>query len=263
MRSAVRALLALLLMSGTAFAFDPLRAAGIESHPGAQLPLDRNFRDENGTVVTIRALMHGKPALLVPVQHNCPNLCGITLGNLLQSIAAQAKKPGRDFTVIAFGIDPKEGPGDAAASRDRLLAAFPTFPKGAIHALTGGAPDIAAVTQALGYRYAWDDRLGQYDHVAATAVITPGGKLSHWLYGVAPEPNDIELALTEASSGTVSSWGDRILLLCYHYDPVHGRYSSDILNILRGLAGLTAAVLALVLARFVYREFRKPAEHPR
>jgi protein SCO1/2 len=182
----------------------------------------------------------------------------VTLASLLQAIAAQSFRPGRDFSVVAFGIDPKEKPVDSASSLGRLLADFPAFPRSAISGLTGKADDIAAVTKALGYRYAWDPQLGQYDHVAATAVLTAGGRLTHWLYGIAPDPQDLKLALTEAGQGQIGSWTDQVILLCYHYDPVTGRYGGIIWIALRTFGVLTLVAILGVIGHALYRE-RHPA----
>lgn len=259
MTRAMLVLIFLLLLGAEAGAdsgriLDPFHAAGIDRRPGAEVPLDRPFRDETGRSATLRAFGGGRPILLVPVQHNCPNICGVTLAGLLQAIGAQDLRPGRDFTTLAFGIDPMETPGDAAGSLKRLLGEFPALPGGAVHALTGTPADIAAVTGALGYRYAWDAQLGQFDHVAAVAVLTPEGRLARWLYGVTPDPRDLKLALTEAGQGRIGTWTDQLLLFCYHYDPATGRYSSIIWILLRVLAAATVITMLALIGRSVLRE---------
>jgi protein SCO1/2 len=242
--------------AGPALALDPLTAAGIDRKPDARVPFDLAFKDESGVDTTLRRLADGKPILLVPVQHHCPNICGITLSGLVQAVAGQGLRPGADFAVVAFGIDPKEGPRDAADSLARLHAPFP------IHGLTGNAEDVAAVTTALGYRYAWDPQLQQYDHVAATAVLAPDGRLARWLYGVAPEPRDLNLAVVEAGQGETGTWTDQIILLCYHYDPATGRYSSLIWTALRLLGAAMAVILALTIGLAVYRDHRTAGGRP-
>jgi len=253
-------LLALLLLcwsaTGSAWGLDPLKSAGIDRKPNVRIPFDLAFKDESGAGTTLRRLAAGKPLLLVPVQHHCPNLCGLTLAGLLQATKGQDLQPGADFTIVAFGIDPKETPPDAQDSLGRLLQAFPSFPRTAIHGLTGESADIAAVTGALGYRYTWDAQLAQFDHVAAIAVLTPDGGLARWLYGVAPEPRDLHLALIEAGRGETGSWADQLILLCYHYDPATGRYSNTIWIALRALAALTLAGIAVLIGHAVYREHR-------
>jgi protein SCO1/2 len=221
--------------------FDPFAAAGVDEHPGAQVPLDATFRDQAGAAVTLRQLAGGRPILLVPVQHRCPNLCGFTLDGLAQALRAQGARPGRDLTLVAFGIDPAEQTADAAISEARLTHAL-GHPDG-VYALTGPAPQVGAVTQALGYRYAWDPRLSQYAHVAAAAVLTPNGKLAGWVYGVRPPPAVLARALDAARRGGVAALGDRLILLCYHYDARTGRYDPLAMTLLRG--GAATAVVAL------------------
>jgi len=240
--------------------FDPFGVATIDARPGAQIPLDLPFQDETGRTVTLRGLAHGRPILLAPVQHRCPNICIATLEGLARVLRGQTARPGRDVEVVAFGIDPREGPADAAVSARRLEAGL-AGPAG-VAALTGPASRIAQVTQALGYRYAWDTRIGQYAHVAAVAVLSPGGRLSGWLYGVAPPPTLVHAAIAAAARGGVASLGERLLLLCYHYDPVSGRYDVLVMDLLGGAAALTALTLAGFIGLMLLRERRARSAPP-
>jgi protein SCO1/2 len=239
-----------------AAAFDPFSATGIDQKPDAFIPLDQPFRDEAGRIVTLRQLGGGKPILLAPVLHNCPNICGVTLSGLMEAVQGQPFRPAADFTIIAFGIDPREGPKEASASLDQLKRRFPWLANDGLHALTGEASAIHDVTDALGYRYAWDPDIGQYAHDAAVAVLTPDGRLSRWLYGLAPTSGDLKLALTEAGEGRIGNWKDRLLLLCYHYDPLTGRYSSLVLIALRLASGLVAILGVGSLVLLLLRERR-------
>jgi protein SCO1/2 len=262
MRHALLSCLASLTIAASARAaapFDPLQVAGVAGRPGAQVPMDLPFRDEAGRRVTLRQLGHGQPIVLAPVQHHCPNICGVTLGGLAQAMDGQGLRPGRDFQLVAFGIDPREGPVAAAASVDHLRTALAGHSPDGVHALTGAAPDIAAVTGALGYRYAWDPALGQYAHMAATAVLTPDGRLSAWLYGVQPPPELLKASLAAAGAGRLGALGDRLLLLCYHYDPRTGRYGPLAFDLLRGGAGLVVIGLAGFVGVSLLRERRRRA----
>jgi protein SCO1/2 len=236
---------------GRAEPFDPFGAAGVDPRPGAQIPLDVPFRDAAGRSVTLRQLARGRPLVIAPVQHHCPNICGLTLDGLRSAVAGQSYKPGRDFEVVALGIDPREGP-DAAEASERRLAGAASAP--GIDAVVGPAANIAQVTRALGYRYGWDARIQQYAHIAAVAVLTPKGRLARWLYGVAPSPQDLHLALTDAGRGRLGDIGEQIRLLCYHYDPQTGRYSSLVMEILRGMGLALTAALAGLVGLLAWRE---------
>mgnify|MGYP000347215966 CR=1 FL=1 len=243
-------LLFVLVAPGPALAFDPFAVTGIDRKPDAVVPFDLAFTDETGRRVTLRQLSNGKPMLLIPVVHKCPNICGITV---------QIYRPSRDFALVAFGIDAKETPADAAASLADIKKRFPQFAAG-IHAVTGDEKSIKAVTDTLGYRYAWDADIQQYSHLAATAVVTAGGRLSRWLYGLAPAANDLKLALTEAGHGKIGSWTDQILLFCYHYDPVTGRYSPMIWLALRLAGGATILSILGLIATALWRDRRRGRE---
>ena len=166
------------LPAGAQAPFDPFDRAGIDPKPGASVPLDLAFRDQTGARVTLGELGGGRPILLAPVLHDCPNICGVTMAGLARAIQAQDYTAGRDFAVVAFGIDPHEGPETARASLDELTQGFPDLGHGAMAAVTGQAAQIRTVTDALGFRYAWDESIGQYAHVAAVAVLTADGRHS-------------------------------------------------------------------------------------
>ena len=237
--------------------FDPFDLAGIEERPGAAVPLDLPLVDDRGREVTLRELGGGRPILLAPVLHDCPNICGVTLAGVAQAVAAQDYRPGEDFVLVAFGIDPAETPEQAAEALAELRATFPLLAGEGVHAVVGGEETVTRVTRTLGYRYAWDERIGQYAHVAATAVLMPDGRLARWLYGLTPDPFDLKLALTEAGEGRLGDWGDQLLLLCYRYDPETGQYGATVWGALRIAGGLFVLGGVGWIGRALLRETRR------
>ena len=89
----------------------------------------------------------------------------------------------------------------------------------------------------LDYRY--DRPQDQYAHPAAIMVLTPDGKIARYLYGIRFRPVDLRFALAEASEGRMTLTVQKILLLCYHYDPLTGKYNLAIFRILRAAGALT------------------------
>lgn len=240
----------LLLASATllltaAAPFDPFGAARIDERPGAHIPMTGNLVDETGARTSLARLGRGKPMLLVPVLHDCPNLCGVTLDGLASAMRAGNVAADGDATVVAFGIDPRESVADARLSIDKLVLRHPEL-AGRIHATVGDAATDRAVTDALGYHYAFDPRIGQIAHAAAVAVLTPDGRFSRWIYGLAPEPAEVTTALAEARAGHTGGFVRQLILLCYHYDPQTGRYGLAIAWLLR------VACLVTVLALLLY-----------
>lgn len=237
---------------GEATPFDPFAAVGIDSGPGVQVPVDLSFQDEAGHTTSLRALGGGHPIVLAPVLHKCPNICGVTLGGLGDAVAGQPRNP--DFIVVALGIDPHETSMDAAASLRALEARQTGGEPRSFHALTGTAEAVASITDALGYRYAYDPDLHQFAHAAAIAVLTRDGRLVRWIYGLAPDPNELGTAIVSAQSNSVGSLGEKLILLCYHYDPHTGRYTLLVDRLMQVAGTATALVLAVALAVAYRRE---------
>jgi protein SCO1/2 len=240
-----------LLWTGTAMAaqpFDPFGQAKIAPPANARAPMAGAFVNQRGQAASLASLAHGRPLVLIPVQYLCPNLCGLSLVGLDQAIARQ---PDHRFAVAALGLDPREGPAVAA----RTVADLKT----PIVALTG--PDAAsrAVTDALGYRYAWDRTLKQYAHISAVAVLASDGRLVRWLPGPQIDPKALTLALEQARTGKPEPIPERLFLLCYHLLAPGNAYDHRVLEGLRIGGAAMVALLLLLIGGLIARQRRRAA----
>ena len=232
---------------------DALKNIGIEQRQGNQLPLDARFRDEAGREVALRDYFgKQRPVVVAPVYYDCPMLCNQVLHGLVGGVRGQSLVLGKDFDVVAVSFDSREGPQSAANKEQVVLSELrrkddPVAAEG-LHFLTGEKAQIDAVMDAVGFRYAFDERTNQFAHAAGVMVATPEGKLSHYFYGIEYAPRDLKLALVESSGGKVGSAVDKLILYCYHYDPTTGKYGPAIMNTMR-VAGVVTVfgVVALIL----------------
>ncbi len=62
----------------------------------------------------------------------------------------------------------------------------------------------------------------------------------------------------ESGDGKLGTVADQVLLYCFHYDPLVGRYSAVTLNILRLSAVATVLGLALLIVLLRRRETAEP-----
>jgi len=250
---AVLAVLLAALLSATAHAGaeeradmkpDILRTVGFDQRLGAQVPLDLTFRDEAGSSVKLGDYLGDKPVLLVPAYYECPMLCTIVLNGVASALRALPFDVGKEFRVVTFSFNPHETSELAAAKKTTYIEDY-RRPGAAAgwHFLVGDEPSVAALTQAIGFRYAWDEGSKQYAHASGIVVLTPGGRISHYFFGVEFAPRDLRLALVEASGERIGSLVDQLLLFCFHYDPATGRYSRVALNAVRAGGVLTLAAL--------------------
>ena len=223
----------------------PLREIGFDQHLDRPIPLDAPFRDETGRRVELRDFFGEKPVVLAFVYYSCPMLCSQVLTSLTKTLRPVTLDPGKDFEVVVVSFDPREQPGLAATRKAEYLARYERpAAAGGWHFLTGEDAAIRQVTAAAGFRYAWDEETQQFAHPAGIIVATPDGRPSRYLFGVEYGPRDLRLALVEASQGRIGSPVDSLLLYCFHYDPMTGRYGFVIMRALR-IAG-AATILALV-----------------
>ena len=224
---------------------------GIDQKLNDQLPLDLKFLDENGQERRLGEYFGSKPVLLLPVFYECPQLCNQILTGFVMSLRAMSLEVGKDFTAVAFSFDSREKPALAAKKKEGYVKSYGK-PEAAAgwHFLTGSEESIKALTQAIGFRYAWDPETNQYAHASGIMIATPDGKLSRYMYGVEYAPRFLRLALVEASQGKIGSIVDQVLLLCYHYDPTTGQYGLIIMNVIRGLAILLLVAMGIIFLIF-------------
>jgi protein SCO1/2 len=221
-----------------------LRDVGFDQRLGQPVPLQATFRDETGRTVRLGDYFGQKPVVLLLAYYECPMLCTLSLNGLTSALMSLPFVPGREFELVTVSFEPKETPELAAAKKRAYLRRYQR--EGAEkgwHFLTGDQAAIDALTRAVGFRYAWDEATKQWAHASGILVLTPDGRLSHYLYGVEYAPKDLRLALVEAGAGKVGSVADRLLLYCYHYDPTGGRYGAAVMSIVRGAGALTLAAL--------------------
>jgi protein SCO1/2 len=237
-----------------------LKAVGYDQRIGEKVPLDVPWRDEHGRAVTLGDYLKGqKPAVLVMAYYHCPMLCDLVLQGVETGLKPLSLDPGREFDVIVAGIDPQETPALAAAKKREILARYgrPGTENG-WHFLTGPQDSIARLAQSVGFRYVYDPERNQFAHAAGMVILTSEGRVSRYLLGVEFPARDIRLGLVESGHGKLGTVADQVLLYCFHYDPLVGRYSAATLNIMRLSAVVTVVALALLVVFLRRRETAEP-----
>jgi len=260
--------LALLLAAGSAFGNSVvpsqempgvLKAVGYDQRIGEKVPVDVPWRDEHGREVKLGDYLGHKPAVLVLAYYHCPMLCSLVLQGVETGLKPLSLDPGREFDVIVAGIDPSETPALAAKKKQEILQRYarPGTENG-WHFLTGPQDSITRLTQSVGFRYVYDPAAKQFAHAAGMVILTPEGRVSRYILGVEFPARDIRLGLVESANGKLGNVVDQVLLYCFHYDPLVGRYSAVTLNIMRLSAVVTVVGLALLIVFLRRRETAEP-----
>ena len=213
---------------------------------------DLEFRNEEGRLVALGDFFHDKPVILSLVYHECPMLCSEVLEGMLRAFRVLRFDVGKEFEVLTVSFNPREDAPLAKSAKESYVRRYKR--EGAAegwHFLTGDQTSIDRLTQAVGFRYRYDAQKNQYAHAGGIMVLTPQGRLSRYFYGIEFAPKDLRLGLVEASENKIGSIVDQVLLFCYHYDPVTGKYGLVILTTMRivGVAfvlGLGAYVVLML-----------------
>lgn len=233
----------------------------VDEKPGATIPLDLRFTDQSGKPVMLRDYFRGKPVILTLNYYECPMICPVTFANLAKTMEdMKGLKPGKDFTILTVSINPNETAKVAFEKSNETYAMLKGFPdpSGWWPFLLGGGKEIEALTGAVGFRYRRLDETN-FAHPSALIILTPEGKVSRYLYGIKQEPNDLRLALLEASGGKIGSSTalNKIILYCYHYDPVGKKYAIAATNIMKGVGAVVLVMLLTLIIVLVKQERKK------
>jgi protein SCO1/2 len=235
----------------------PFEEIGIDQRLNEMVPGDLVFRDETGREVRLADYLGDRPVVLVLAYYRCPMLCTLVLNGLASSLRALGLQIGSDYEVITVSIDPTETPDLAAAKKQTYVEEVgDAAANDGWHFLTGDQEPIRRLADAVGFRYVYDAETEQYAHAAGIMIVTPAGRLARYFYGIDFPPRDVRLALVEASEGRVGSVVDRLLLLCYQYDPATGRYGPLTVRLVQAGGVLILIVLGTFIILMLWRESR-------
>jgi protein SCO1/2 len=235
----------------------------IDQHLDRPLPLDLPFTDEHGQPVKLGDYFGKRPVILALVYYECPMLCTQVLNGLVTALTVLNFEPGREFDVVAVSFNPREGPGLASQKKASYLKRYGReHTANGWHFLTGEQSSITALTDAVGFRYAYDEAIKQYAHGAAIEVLTPKGHISKYFFGIEFSARDLRLGLIEASEERIGTPVDDFLLFCYHYDPATGKYGAAVLRLVRLGGILTVVAFLSFLTISLRRERRAGAAGP-
>ena len=247
------ALLAAFPSAGRAQTTDQLRrevaAIGVTERLGAAIPRDATFLDSAGRPTTLAAL-GGRPLLLSFNYTGCPRLCGLQLSGLARALR-ETGWDGSGFSVATVSIDPAEKTAQLAGykqSKVREAGGAPGVAEG-WRFLTGREADVAALAEAVGFRYRYEPKTGEFQHQATLVVVSGDGRVSGYLHGISYPAAALREALARAAANQVATATQQaglggFLLSCMGYDPAD--HSPLALQVMRG-GGLVALAFLLGL----------------
>ena len=230
----------------------------IDEHLNTQLDLDLPLFDMDGRAAPLRQFIHsGRPVILVPVYYGCPGLCSFTLNGLLTTLNAIEERIGLDYTVVTYSINPDEKPPLAKEKSENYYQELksPEDGRRGWFFLTADESVSKNLSQQIGFHYKRDGK--DYIHASVFVILTPDGRVSRYFYGINPKARDVRFALVEASEGRFGTTFDRILLSCFRWDHLAGRYSFVAWNLVRYTSIAAVIVLFGLIISLRIRELKR------
>ena len=235
-------------------------AVGVVERLGAAVPLSGAFTDSEGRPVQL-ADRSGRPLLLSFNYTSCPRLCGLQLGGLARGLK-EAGWTGEGFDVATVSIDPGEKREQMARYKQAMVreAGGGTGVEQGWRFLRGSQADVDALADAVGFKYRYEPKTGEYQHQATLVVVTPDGRVSGYLHGISYAPGALRTAVDRATSGAVATAAEQrtlggFLLTCMGFDPADPAPLA--LKVMRAGGVLAMAFLLSFLGTQAYRDVRR------
>lgn len=236
-----------------------IAAIGVTERLGAEVPRELAFTGDDGRPIALRDL--AGPILLSFNYTGCQKLCGLQLAGLARALH-EAGWDGTGFSVFTLSIDPAETLPQLQRYKETFVrqAGGGAAVARAWRFASGSKEDVDALAGAVGFRYRYDPSSGQFAHQATLAVLTPEGRVSGYLHGVAYPPETLRAALSRAGAGRVATAAEQaslggFLLSCIGFSPDDPLPLA--LKIMRAAGGAVGLFLVSFVGVHVARDLRR------
>ncbi len=223
---------------------------GVDQQVGEKIPLDElEFTGEDGEPVALRDLFD-RPVVLTLVYYRCPSICSPLLREVARVADVSELEPGKDYRLVTISFAPDETPDLARRKKANILATMKSrhVAGDAWRFLTGKPEHIAAITQAVGFRYARDEKSGDYMHPSTVMFLSQDGTIIRYIKGLVFNPAELELAVVDARNDNPRAFMERNGQLCFSQEGT-GRHKLTNINrvifgstMFLGLVGLVVVV---------------------
>lgn len=244
---------------------------------GSMVPMDAKLVNEKGEEVAFGSMFEKKrPVLLMPIFFACNGVCEQELHGLIKMLTKETSLlddkrfvrdneglqrviPGRDFDIAVVSIHPKETSDLARAERAKIMQVFnmgwrklsdedrnkaAAVVDGGWKFFTGKPEEVKKITDAIGFKYTFDEKLNWVFHPSAVAFLTPEGKVSSYITGYEYPTLIVRKNINRAAANEVGPRGETYLLGCIMLDPTSGKYTVVVDRVVKIAGVLTVFAIA-------------------
>lgn len=197
--------------------------------------------DSKGQQYDLFSLLNKKPLLISPLYTKCQSACSVLSGGLKETVDKLGTL-GQNFNVLTFSFDSSDRADDLQNYATRWNTDGVNW-----RIATASFPEIQKLLGSLDYHYDVASA-GEFVHPNVVIMLTPGGRISRYIYGLTPKVKDIRLAALEASAEkTRLNLFKGLYLKCFAFDPVSKTYKLDWGFIISTMAGILFIILISTL----------------
>ena len=231
----------------------------VKEQIGSTLPLDASFTNHLGESLKLGSFFDGtSPVILTMNYYRCETLCDITLRKLAGTIERSGWANKNDYKIVTVGIHPEETHEHAAAKRmDLGLEGEDDIKNWSF--LVGKKEAIDAVAKSTGFGLHYDKETDQWAHPAAVVLVSSKGEIKAYRYGVVFTPNELRFSLIGTKDWSLGDIPERLLISCYRYDDIQGKYVPYAWGIMR----LAASIFLIIFVSFLVSLRRRENHAPR
>ncbi len=201
---------------------------------------------------SVNKVIGGKATILQLAYYTCDSTCPLITENTLKRLKELGDK---DYNVLVVSFDRRDNLDTLRAYKEKLSAKHGPIPENWTFALLSEG-DIQRLTKELGFKFFYSEKDRTFVHPNLLVFLSPGGKVTRYLLGVDPRPQDIRIALAGArlESPSKTSIVDLALLACYRYDPTRSRYVFDPTLVFPLMGFVLLATTGLLALKFKRKE---------
>jgi protein SCO1/2 len=230
---------------------------------GSAIPLQSRFMGLDGIWYSLKELFaNDRPVFLSLNYANCPQLCQNQLKMLAERFSEAKMVAGRDFDFISISIDPREAQLKTRQAQEafcRLMGGKSNLP--GVHFLVGKKTDIDLVADSIGFVYTYLPAANHYSHAPVCVSVSPEGKISRYIHGLAFTAKDLDESRKIAGEGRVSQESiASFVYRCLIFGANPGQYTGSLMGLMRIAGGATVIVLAACVVPFWLRSQRRVKE---
>jgi protein SCO1/2 len=179
------------------------------------------------------------------VYFDCPGLCSPLLegvGDVIRKTPTEVL--GKDYQVITISFNYRDTPQKAKDKKNKFVERYSKDHADGWIFLTTDSSTIFKITNSTGFKV---KAVGMdFVHPSAIIAISPSGKITRYLYGITFLTSDFKLAIIEAGKEQTRPTIQKLLLMCYTYDPENKRFALDVTKIAGTIIVFFITVLFIV-----------------